>query len=113
MARPTCIKDALGVGIDLDTGITSHAILEGEDVRYHPDTGTDLIGQQIPHWPKLMEVAALVARSVPLKYLGVDLVLNHDGPLVLEINVRPGLQIQNANQLGMHERLLAATGKHP
>lgn len=102
-------QGALGVGIDLISGRTVHAILEGGDASHHPDTNVSLVDVQIPHWTRLMEVGQLVARSVPLKYLGVDLVLTHDGPLVLEINVRPGLQIQNANQMGMHEQLIQAS----
>ncbi|MBI5469477.1 MAG: alpha-L-glutamate ligase, partial [Deltaproteobacteria bacterium] len=46
-----------------------------------------------------------IARAVPLKYLGVDIALTEDGVVVLEINVRPGLQIQNANLRGLRETL--------
>ena len=36
-------------------------------------------------------------------YLGVDIVLARDrGPLVLEINARPGLSIQLANRYGLN-----------
>jgi len=36
----------------------------------------------------------------------VDIVLDHkDGPKVLEINARPGLNIQIANQAGLRPRL--------
>lgn len=38
-------------------------------------------------------------------YLGVDLVLDKDhGPLMLELNARPGLNIQIANQVGLAKR---------
>ncbi len=40
-----------------------------------------------------------------LGYLGVDLVLDKDhGPLMLELNARPGLNIQIANQVGLAKR---------
>ena len=39
-------------------------------------------------------------------YLGVDIVIDQErGPLVLEVNVRPGLAIQLANRQGLRRRL--------
>jgi hypothetical protein len=43
---------------------------------------------------------------INLAFLGVDLVIDRDrGPLLLELNARPGLQIQVANQAGLLKRL--------
>jgi D-alanine-D-alanine ligase-like ATP-grasp enzyme len=40
--------------------------------------------------------------------MGVDLVLDrHRGPLILELNARPGLSIQIANRHGLGHRLAA------
>ena len=40
-----------------------------------------------------------------LGYLGVDIVLDKThGPLILELNARPGLNIQIANQFGLVKR---------
>ena len=37
-----------------------------------------------------------------LGYVGVDIVIDKDeGPMILEINARPGISIQIANQLGL------------
>ena len=42
-----------------------------------------------------------------LGYLGVDIVVDRDlGPLILELNARPGLAIQIANDMGLHHRLV-------
>ena len=39
-------------------------------------------------------------------YQGVDIVIDKDlGPLILELNARPGLNIQIANQTGIRTRL--------
>ena len=41
-----------------------------------------------------------------LGYLGVDIVLDrYHGPLILELNARPGLAIQIANRVGLAQRL--------
>jgi len=43
---------------------------------------------------------------VGLGYLGVDVAIDETaGPLVLELNARPGLSIQNANRCGLKSRL--------
>jgi glutathione synthase/RimK-type ligase-like ATP-grasp enzyme len=62
----------------------------------------------MPHFEETVAVALRAARSVPLGYLGVDLVIDETrGPLVLEINARPGLEIQNINGLCMGEAMTA------
>jgi len=102
-------QGAVGLGIDAATGRTVHGILEGEPVTVHPDSGEPLLERQIPYWSEALEVARLSARAVPLKYLGVDIAMSSKGPVVLEINVRPGLQIQNANYTGMRPVLAGVT----
>lgn len=98
-------QGAVGVGIDLESGCTHHAIHQGNPVSEHPDSGKTLIGHSLPFWRKILEISHLTAKSVPLGYLGIDIVLAQDGPKVLEINVRPGIEIQNANMKGMREIL--------
>lgn len=98
-------QGAIGVGIDIATGLTVHAIHGERTIATHPDTGEPVTGLLIPHWEKVLEVSRQIARAVPLKYLGVDIALTEDGVVVLEINVRPGLQIQNANLKGLREIL--------
>jgi predicted ATP-grasp superfamily ATP-dependent carboligase len=44
-----------------------------------------------------------------LGYLGADIVLDRlRGPMLLELNARPGLTIQVANQAGLRHRLAIA-----
>ncbi len=114
MARiPTLASDgkanlhqgAVGLGIDLETGRTQHAILLDKDITHHPDTNEALIDQKVPHWDRVVEMSCTAACKAPLKYLGIDISISHNGPVLLEINVRPGLQIQNANQQGMRKML--------
>jgi glutathione synthase/RimK-type ligase-like ATP-grasp enzyme len=51
-------------------------------------------------------MAAKCYEAVGLGYLGVDIVLDrHLGPLILELNARPGLNIQIANRQGLRGRL--------
>ncbi|MCB0354450.1 MAG: hypothetical protein KDD64_13025, partial [Bdellovibrionales bacterium] len=51
--------------------------------------------------------AALGFDMTNLGYLGVDIVFDERlGPLLLEVNVRPGLAIQLANRIGLLNRVL-------
>ena len=52
-----------------------------------------------------MHLAASCYELSGLGYIGVDLVLDQDqGPLILELNARPGLNIQIANDAGLTKR---------
>jgi len=53
-----------------------------------------------------LQIAVKCSDTVGLGYLGVDIVLDRTlGPLMLELNARPGLNIQLANQRGLLENL--------
>jgi glutathione synthase/RimK-type ligase-like ATP-grasp enzyme len=53
-----------------------------------------------------MALCEKVSELLPLKYLGIDIVLDlFKGPLVMEVNIRPGLEIQNVNRKGLVESL--------
>jgi D-alanine-D-alanine ligase-like ATP-grasp enzyme len=60
----------------------------------------------MPHWQTMLSIAAHCYEITGLGYLGVDLVLDAElGPLILEMNARPGLNIQIANDAGLLPRL--------
>lgn len=100
-------QGALGIGIDLESGCLGYGFHKNRKVRVHPDSGVPFSGLEIPEWKKFLSVSSLAARLVPLKYLGVDIISDElHGPLVIEINARPGLQIQNSNSRGLLEVLV-------
>ena len=97
---------AVGVGIDLSRGITLRGVQGIDIVDVHPDTGNRLADLEIPHWNRILRMAAECFELTELGYLGVDLVLDEkQGPLILELNARPGLAIQIANGSGLRRRL--------
>ena len=99
-------QGAVGAGIDLVTGETTCAVIGNSLVTEHPDTGAVIAGRQIPRWEYLLDFAARCYELTGLGYLGVDIVLDRDlGPMLLELNVRPGLNIQIANRCGLRDRL--------
>jgi alpha-L-glutamate ligase-like protein len=99
-------QGAIGAGIDIATGRTLTAVWRNAIVSEHPDTGNPVTGIKIPNWEKLLKIVAQCNELTGLGYIGVDLVLDKDkGPLILEINARPGLNIQIANRSGLLPRL--------
>ncbi|QSA99178.1 alpha-L-glutamate ligase-like protein [Methylococcus sp. EFPC2] len=99
-------QGAVGVGIDLATGVTFSGVWREMPVDHHPDTGGTIAGIRIPHWEDILALTALCDDLTGLGYIGVDIVLDRTlGPLMLEMNARPGLSIQIANRRGLLPRL--------
>jgi alpha-L-glutamate ligase-like protein len=91
----------IGVGVDLATGVTTFAVCGRWSVAVHPDLATPLGGVAVPAWDDVLALAVRAADAVGLGFVGVDVVLDaRHGPLVLELNARPGLTIQLANRRG-------------
>jgi len=98
-------QGAVGVGIDMATGITTGGVWYNNVVDEHPDFGVPLAGLQIPSWQTLLELGARCKDLTGLGYMGVDIVQDQNlGALILEINARPGLAIQIANRKGLQNR---------
>lgn len=99
-------QGAIGVGIELATGLTAGGVYHNEMIDTHPDTLHNIAGVQLPFWDEILQIAAGAYELTGLGYLGVDIVLDkQQGPLMLELNARPGLNIQIANRQGLAHRL--------
>ena len=104
--RANLHQGAIGIGIDLATGRTMHAVHHGDSVTRHPDLDTELLGLYIPGWDQVLEMATKGYEMTGLGYLGADLIVDEArGPVVIELNARPGLAIQLANATGLRHRL--------
>ncbi|CAM3603622.1 alpha-L-glutamate ligase-like protein [Vibrio aquimaris] len=99
-------QGAVGVGIDIATGKAVRAVQFDHPITHHPDTSKDLSTLQVPHWQRLLTLASSAWEMTGLGYMGTDMVLDkEEGPMVLELNARPGLAIQIANGVGLLPRL--------
>lgn len=95
-------QGAVGAGIHLDSGVTTLGVHKNAIVTLHPDTGLPIAGLKIPSWAEILHLAAQCHTIAPLDYMGVDIVLDETrGPLMLELNARPGLNIQLCNKQGL------------
>lgn len=105
-------QGAVGVGIDMATGITTYGVVHSRPIRHLPGTKRKLNGIKIPFWNKLLELSVRLQEILPsLGFLAVDFVLDRKkGPMILELNARPGLALQIANRAGLRRRLERVEG---
>jgi alpha-L-glutamate ligase-like protein len=110
--RANLHQGAVGIGIDLVSGCATNAMLRGRRVETSPDTGKPLIGFELPDFDVVLHTAVAATDQTGLGYVGADVVLDARlGPVVLELNARPGLAIQLANRAGLLPRLDAVDAK--
>ncbi|MEW5009880.1 MAG: alpha-L-glutamate ligase-like protein [Cycloclasticus sp.] len=99
-------QGAVGVGIDIVSGCSLYAVQNGNKISQHPDTQHSFDELKLPHWDEILRLAASCYEMTDLGYFGADIVLDEkNGPVILELNARPGLAIQMANQAGLKKRL--------
>ena len=105
--RANLHQGALGVGIDLATGLTTYAITGGgRRIHYVPGTKKKLGGFLVPFWDEILLTAVKAANAAGITYGGIDIFVDKErGPIVVELNTSPGLSIQLANNHGLKRRL--------
>jgi len=65
-----------------------------------------LSGIKLPYWDDVLKLAVQAQEISGLGYLGADIAIDKiKGPVIIELNARPGLSIQLANLAGLKERL--------
>ena len=79
--------------VDLETGClaTDGADRNGDLWITHPDTGVTIKGFQVPYFEeaRAMVMDAITTRKVE-GYIGWDIAISENGPMLLEVNDRPG-----------------------
>ena len=79
--------------VDLETGClaTDGADRNGDMWVTHPDTGVTIKGFKIPYFEEAREMVkeAIATRKVE-GYIGWDIAISENGPMLLEVNDRPG-----------------------
>jgi alpha-L-glutamate ligase-like protein len=111
--RSNLHQGAIGIGIDIASGVTVRGIHHGKPITIHPDLCVGLIGVQIPEWDTILHMAVTCQEMTGLGYLGVDIMIDEEkGPLMIEVNARPGLAIQMANGVGLMKRLEPVVEEH-
>jgi alpha-L-glutamate ligase-like protein len=98
---------AYGFGIDIGNGKLTY-LIKGKkilsDFKGEIDIPEDF---KIPYFQEILEMVCECQKLTGLGYLGCDIALDQNmGPVLIELNARPGLKIQLANKAGLKTRLL-------
>lgn len=97
--RANLAKGAIGMGIDLDNGRITHIHMKGQRKLFRLEDFDIPRTFAIPKWKEIKELAVKASKLIDLKVAGADIVLDiNDRVMMLEINGRPGLEIQNINE---------------
>lgn len=92
-------QGGIGAQVDIPTGIIASF---GRDLQlntyaYHPVTGVQIIGMQIPHWEKAIDLIKTAHKRVPQCALyGWDIAITESGVDIVEANSHPGSRIMQA-----------------
>ncbi len=103
------------VPVDRETGVITCVARDKAGTLYprHPATGTVFQGTRIPLWPQVLELVGKAALVVPeVRYVGWDVAVTPEGPLLIEGNQYPGHDIyclpgQNPGKIGILPKLEA------
>ncbi|MFH1544308.1 MAG: sugar-transfer associated ATP-grasp domain-containing protein [Patescibacteria group bacterium] len=103
---------AIGAAIDISTGITTNAIIgKSQPVEFIPGTNLRLSGLKIPYWNRILRYAIEAQKATGLGFAAIDFLMDREkGPMIVELNARPGLSIQLSNKDGLKWRLEKAQG---
>ena len=77
-----------------DNGIVTVAAIDKDDILYtkHPITGTDIIGFKVPLFAEAVELVKKAAEVIPqVGYVGWDVGISENGPVIIEGNSFPGI----------------------
>ncbi|MDD5396453.1 MAG: sugar-transfer associated ATP-grasp domain-containing protein [Candidatus Moranbacteria bacterium] len=104
--RANLSMGAIGIAIDIETGEFTHLHRKKENEKLSfADFGISS-GFIMPKWEEMKKTAIKASQLSSLKLSGVDLILDkNDRVMVLEINGRPGIEIQNINEKSLLEKL--------
>jgi alpha-L-glutamate ligase-like protein len=87
--RANLHQGAVGLGVAIARGETRSGVCRSRRVTLHPDTGAPLHGLHVPDWQRALDMSRTLAQRIPLKYIGVDLMLDAvHGPMMIEANAR-------------------------
>jgi alpha-L-glutamate ligase-like protein len=96
---------ACWVGIDIWTGKLTYITSNSKIIKSIPGIW-DVRWLKLPRWDEALALAVKVQQVTKIWYIGCDIVLDKiDWPLVLEINIRPWLEVQVANMAPLKDRL--------
>lgn len=96
-------------GIDMSKAEVTYLLQYDQLIHEVPGIGS-LTGFTIPFWDEILRMAVQAQYITNIGFLGVDIALDRTGPILLEVNARPGLMVQVANLVPLRKRLRRVEG---
>lgn len=94
-------------GVDVKTGVVDTLAIDKDNNRFdsHVDTGKKITGFQIPYWKEVLALAENGLRRLDgINFVGWDICVTEDGPVIIEGNSAPSLvDMQLLYGYGEHE----------
>lgn len=104
--RANLSQGALGIGVDIASGKPTHINYKNGVIDEVPGYGKFDENFKIPYWDDILNICAKSQYITNLGFLGCDIAIdNNNGPILIEINARPGTKIQIANKAPLRKRL--------
>jgi alpha-L-glutamate ligase-like protein/uncharacterized protein (TIGR02421 family) len=95
-------QGGIAFGIDLRTGMITYGISGSQSITLNSKMREFVI----PDFDDVLRYSVMSQEASGIGYLGVDVTIDQDhGPLILELNAQPGLEIQNANMAPLKKRI--------
>lgn len=89
---------AIGMAIDMASGAITNVRSKKEKREFKPEDFNIPVNFTVPKWEEMKAAAKKACGLAGLKICGADIILDHqDRVMILELNGRPGLEIQNIN----------------
>lgn len=88
----------LACKLDVESGrmltVRSKVQLGTTDHDVHPETGAPMLGETLPHWDAVLELARNCAEIfAPVRYQSMDIAVTPDGPVLIEVNTGGGFDL--------------------
>lgn len=111
-------RGGLSVGIDVRTGVLGQGVSKprygGAWTSTHPDTGERFEGEQLPDWPRVLELCRRAAAAFSgIRAIGWDVASTPEGPVIIEGNATWGLPVVQVHTSGyLTEEIRAELARH-
>lgn len=94
------------IGIDMRSGRLKEkgyrlAVYAGKEVLEHPDSKFKLKGFKIPYFKEACDLVTEAVKHIPDRFIGWDVAITINGPVIIEANEGPGLHISDVAYDGL------------
>lgn len=96
---------AWGLGIDIVSGKVKTCYQDGKLKKNNP-----YLNFQVPFYNEALQMAVKIAEITNISFFGCDIAISKNGPVLIELNSKPGLKIQLVNNVGLKYRLEKVDG---